>query len=344
MSHPTVLEALPHAHAAVNSIAGIRRQPEDFQVEERLGYEPEGSGSHVWLFVRKRNLNTTDVARRIARLAGVKALDVGFAGLKDRRALASQWFSVNIAGRTEPDWSQLSSDDIVVLKATRHRRKLRRGGLRGNCFRIRLRDLEGRRSELDECLQRLVGRGVPNYFGEQRFGRRAANVERASAMLRGDGLPADRHLRGLYLSAARALLFNRVLAHRVTRGIWDRALPGDVLMLSGSRSIFPIERPDDTVHRRVAQQDLHPTGPLWGVGAGQVSAEARALEQESLDQCELWQRGLEQAGLKQERRSLRASVSDLSWEYPRSDELELVFSLPAGAYATAVLRELVRGR
>jgi tRNA pseudouridine13 synthase len=322
----------------------IRGHPEDFQVEELLGYEPEGSGSHVWLFVRKRNFNTTDVARRIARLAGVKALDVGFAGLKDRRAVASQWFSVNLAGRGEPDWSKLGSDDIVVVTVTRHGRKLRRGGLRGNRFRILLRDVDGRRTELEQRLDRIATRGVPNYFGEQRFGRGAANIDRASAMLRGEGPPAGRHLRGLYLSAARALLFNRVLAHRVTRGLWNRALPGDVLMLAGSRSIFPIEEPDDVVHQRVAEQDLHPTGPLWGVGEGQVRSEARALEQASLHECELWQKGLERAGLKQERRSLRARVSELKWGYIRADELELAFILPAGAYATAVLRELVCAR
>ena len=309
-----------------------------------LGYEPDGSGSHVWLFVRKRNFNTTDVARWIARFAGVKALDVGFAGLKDRRAVALQWFSVNLAGRAEPDWSQLGSDDIVVVRVTRHRRKLRRGGLRGNRFRILLRDVDGRRSEIEQRLERISARGVPNYFGEQRFGQGAANIDRASAMLSGEGPPVGRDLRGLYLSAARALLFNRVLAYRVTRGLWDRAVPGDVLMLSGSRSIFLIEEPDDMVHHRVAVQDLHPTGPLWGVGERQVRAEARALEQESLHECELWQQGLEQAGLKQKRRALRTRVAELKWSYPRSDELELAFILPAGAYATVVLRELVCAR
>ena len=320
----------------------MRQRPEDFRVEELLGYEPEGSGSHVWLYIRKRNLNTADVAHRIARTAGVRALDVGFAGLKDRRAVASQWFSVNLAGRAEPDWTRLASPCLAVARVTRHGRKLRRGGLRGNRFRILLREVCGRPTELEERLAQISTQGVPNYFGEQRFGRGGGNIERAFAALRGEGPPAPRYQQGLYLSAARSLLFNRVLAHRVNRRLWNRAVSGDVLMLDGSRSIFPVESLDETLHRRVVEQDLHPTGPLWGAGKSKVRSEARALEQQGLKECDFWQQGLERAGLKQERRTLRARVLGLQWSLDRSGELELDFVLRAGAYATAVVRELVR--
>ncbi len=330
------VEGAPQTHALVRSCA------EDFRVDEVLGYEPSGEGPHVWLQVRKRAANTEWVAGEIARLAGVSPRDVGYAGLKDRRALCSQWFSVNVEGRVEPDWRALNSEHLELLALARHRRKLRRGAFFCNTFALVLRGLSDEPQSLAARLKRIARRGVPNYFSEQRFGRDAANVSKAYELLCGDGAARSRHERGLYLSTARSLLFNYVLSHRVTDGTWERALAGEIVMLDGSHSVFAVEGTEPDIEDRVRRLDLHPTGPLWGRVRRPLSEKALAREGALLAECEIWRLGLEKAGLEHARRSLRVKVSALEWEPHPGDSLELRFSLPSGSYATAVLRELVR--
>lgn len=318
--------------------AAIRTVPEDFQVDEELGFEPDGAGEHVWLQIRKSGLNTQDVNGRIARLCSVREHDVGFSGLKDRHALTSQWFSVALPPAREPDWTALEvPDSLWVLRSVRHGRKLRRGTHRRNRFSLRARALEGDRQLLAERLAGL-GTGVPNYFGEQRFGAGEANLHRAWQMFQGGPGRTPRHRRGLYLSAARAMLFNLLLSERVADGSWDRPLAGDVMMLEGSHSVFATEQADATLVSRCRTGDIHPTGPLWGRGELTSRHAAHALETALAVRCATWCRGLEQAGLQQERRALRLLPRDIAWSV-ETDELALRFSLPSGAFATSVLRE-----
>ena len=320
----------------------MRAAPEDFQVRETVNFALEGVGEHVWLRVRKRDANTEWVARRLAERAGVSAGAVGYAGLKDRRAVTEQWFSVHLPGRPEPDWNGGESDGFRVLEAVRHSRKLRRGALSGNAFRIVAREIEGDSAELAQRLRRIAEHGAPNYFGEQRFGREGGNLERAEALLRGEETARDRHRRGLYLSAARSALFNAVLARRVARGDWNRPLPGETLMLDGSHSIFTATEPDAAIHRRVAELDLHPTGPLWGAGELPCQGQARDLERAVAADWPIFRDGLATQGLRQERRALRLRVGDAALDWPDPETAVLRFRLTAGAYATAVLRELFR--
>lgn len=333
---------LPYAGGLPSASGILRRMPEDFQVEEDLGFELTGAGEHVFLQIRKRNENTEWVARQLARLAGVKPVDVGYAGLKDRQAVTTQWFSVGLAGKAEPDWAQLTGENLQVLVVQRHNRKLRKGALRGNRFRLIVRDLRGDRNELEAHLRRVAMEGVPNYFGEQRFGHYGGNLERARDLFTGVLREHSPHKRGLYLSAARALLFNEVLAQRVRDGTWSRPLAGDAMMLAGTHSFFVIDEVDAEISRRCAEMDIHPSGPLWGEGELHTRAETRHLEESALAAFRPWRRGLEQYGLAQERRSLRLEVKDLEWEFPAEDELRVSFRLAAGAYATAVMREIVR--
>jgi tRNA pseudouridine13 synthase len=341
-------QELPRAHGGPLGRGRLRVEPEDFQVEEELGFEPDGSGDHRLLWVRKTDANTEWVARRLAELARVRSADVGFAGLKDRRAVTSQWFSLPASKGELPDWSQLAPQGIEVLAVHAHRRKLRRGALKGNRFRIRVRELvPGPGSPPDawaECLhQRLEAirhRGVPNYFGEQRFGHGGANLHRADALFRGAPLRPSRHERGIWLSAARSELFNRVLAHRVSRGDWDKPVPGDCLNLAGSHSYFRAESVDGDVLERCDRFDVHPTGPLWGKGDPPTSGDVQVLEGEAAASLPGWGEGLARFGLEQERRPLRVLVLELEATLT-SAGLELRFALPAGAYATAVLRELI---
>ena len=333
---------LPFAHSQPTLSGRLRAAPEDFQVREEISFTLDGAGEHVWLWVRKRGANTDWVARRLAERAGVLPGAVSYAGLKDRHAVTEQWFSVHLPGRVEPDWSANPDPDFTVLNAVRHTRKLRRGALSGNAFRLTLRDLNGDPAELLARLQRVTATGVPNYFGEQRFGREAGNLEQAEAMLRGELKVRDRHQRGLYLSAARSALFNAVLARRVTDGTWNQPWPGDVLMLAGSHSIFAVDEVDETIRQRVAAFDLHPTGPLWGAGTLRSGGPVRALEEAAAAMLPVFRDGLVAAGLEQERRALRLAVRDATLEFPEPGVAVVAFRLPAGAYATTVLRELAQ--
>jgi tRNA pseudouridine13 synthase len=322
--------------------ARLRASAEDFLVHEIPLVEPAGQGEHVWLLIRKRLENTEQVAGTLARLAGVPPRDVGFAGLKDRHAVTEQWFSVHTPGGKAPDWTALNGDSITLLRHARHNRKLRRGVLRGNAFRIRIRDITGDIPALGRRLASVAAGGVPNYFGEQRFGRGGSNLLTAGRLFSHTAGRLSRLQRGLALSAARSYLFNQVLARRVASRSWDRPLPGEVLQLDGSHSYFIASEVDETLRRRVCEGDVHPTGPLYGRGGNPATGEALQLESDCLAPFDAWCEGLVEADLRQERRSLRLLVGEPAWTWPQPDCLELSFSLPAGAYATSVLRELVR--
>lgn len=332
---------LPRAHGGALGCATLRAHPTDFVVDEVLGFVPEGSGGHAWLEVRKTGRNTPEVATALARHAGVPGRDVGFSGLKDRHAVTTQWFSVGLEGRPEPDWTALQAEGVEVLAVTRHPRKLRRGTHRGNRFRIRLRAVDVPLEVLRQRLAVIAGRGVPNYFGPQRFGRDGGNVAAARRMLAGEVRVRDRQRRGMYLSAARSLLFNRALARRVADGTWDRPLPGDVMALEGSRSLFRATPDDPDLATRAAAGDIHPTGPLWGEGGMTPEGVAATVERAALAPCAWWREALERARLEMDRRALRLAVRDATLVGEDDGVVVVTFELTTGAYATTVVDELV---
>lgn len=313
-------------------------------VTEQLSFAPAGDGQHVLLFIEKRGLNTDEVANQLARFADVRPVAVGYAGLKDRHAVTRQWFSVDLAGKPEPDWRNLDSDNIQVLEAARHSRKLKQGAVRANRFQITLRDADGDHDSLKQRLEWIRRYGVPNYFGEQRFGRHDANLKQAEKVfLQRDKTGRkriSRHLRGIYLSAVRSFLFNQVVSRRVADKTWNQAIAGDVFMLDGSHSVFTVDAIDEEIIRRINDFDIHPTGPLWGDGAPMTRDDALAVENQSLEPHRAWREFLETTGMKRERRALRMKVAGLEWEW-QSSNLVLSFQLSSGCYATSVLRELV---
>jgi len=316
----------------------MRVSAEDFQVEEVLGYDADGAGEHALLWVEKRGANTDWVARELAKFAGVAQVAVGYAGMKDRHAVTRQAFSVQLAGKSDPDWSAFPHAEVKVLAATRHSRKLKRGALRGNRFVLVLRDVTGDRPAAELVLAQIAGRGVPNYFGEQRFGREGGNVTQARAMFGGRRVERDK--RSMLLSAARSQIFNNVLAARVERGVWDTPMPGEIWSLAGSRSWFGPEPFSEALGERLARADIHPSGPLWGQGEPPTTDDAGTLEREIAAQDGDLVAGLAAARMEQERRPLRLLPKDLRWRWLDDTSLELVFELPAGTYATVVMREL----
>ena len=328
---------LARVASTVSASGVIKADTADFLVDEIMPVQPSGEGEHLWLHIRKTGNNTDWVAKQLARWAEVKPMDVGYAGLKDRHGITSQWYSIYLPGKIDPDFSTLQIDGVEVLQYQRHTRKLKRGTLAGNCFDIVVRDLKGDNSELEAHLQTVQQQGVPNYFGEQRFGHGMANLSAAENMFNGEHV--KQHERGLYLSAARSWIFNQILSLRVADGSWNTYRSGDVFQLDGRSACFADDNSDD-IDTRLQQLAIHPTGPMWGRGTSLAQHDCLQLENFIAQQFPLFCSGLEHAGLEQERRSLRLRVSNLHWQI-ETNSLRLSFSLPAGSYATMVLREII---
>jgi tRNA pseudouridine13 synthase len=311
------------AHGRPLFTAAIRTRPEDFRVTEELGWTPSGDGEHDFLLIEKTSANTEWVARQLARYADVPARDVGYAGLKDRHAVTTQWFSV--PRWHAPDWRRLDVEGVEVLDVGRHHKKLRRGAHKANAFEIVLRGdgLDGHAAALEARLEAIRNQGVPNYFGEQRFGRGGANLRLADEWAAGKRLP--RHKRSIAISTVRSFLFNEALDRRVRDGTWNRLVPGDSANLDGTGSVFDVEVIDDDIVRRCEELDIHPTGILAGRGSSG----------ERVD----WIRALNAAGVKAGSRSLRLRVNQPSARIS-SETVRLTFALSRGSYATSVLREI----
>ncbi|MCP5092707.1 MAG: tRNA pseudouridine(13) synthase TruD [Gammaproteobacteria bacterium] len=314
------------AHGAPLYSASLRTQLDDFDVTEELGFDFSDNGEHDYLFIEKRGANTEWVSRQLATHAEVPARDVGYAGLKDRHAVTRQWFSVprwNAA-----DWNLLAVEGVRVLDQRRHNRKLKRGAHRANRFRIVMRGSAADVRVLDERLEIIRSAGVPNYFGEQRFGRGGSNIALADAWSQGRRLP--RHKRSIAISSARSYLFNQILDRRVRDGTWNRLVPGDMANLDGSGSVFAVDTLGEDLVRRCDEMDIHPSGPLCGDGTPESALPTGHEE---------WVTALAAARVKPAVRSLRLRVLDLEWSM-LDESLVLEFALSRGSFATAVLREI----
>jgi len=336
----TNIPGWPTVYGGPTATGDIRTLPEDFIVEEQLSFEPSGAGEHAFLYIQKIGENTEYVSRMLARFAGVRQRDVSVAGLKDRHAVTTQWFSVWLPGKPDPDWTQFESDSIKVLQAIRHARKLKRGVLSGNRFKLTIRNWQGDKDKAIEQLQAIKAHGIANYFGSQRFGNQGQNVNKALGLFQ--GTKVGREQRSLYLSAARSFLFNHILGYRVTQGLWNQPVPGDTYSFDGSHSSFKSEQPDVDIRQRLQAGIIHPTGALWGRGEPGVFLDALAIEQEIIASHVELAQGLIDCQVDQDRRALRINVPDLHWQFVTDDVLVLEFTLPAGSYATAVLREILK--
>ena len=328
----------PRAYGAAPASGLLRVEPEDFVVEEELGFAPAGSGTHLLLKVRKRNANTQWVAGELARLAGCRPFEIGYAGLKDRRAVALQWYSVP-RPRSAVDWHAAHAESFEILEVHLHTRKLPRGALAGNRFAVRIRTPGVAGTELAAHLagrlDAIAQRGVPNYFGSQRFGRNAGNLQHLDAPQR---LPPQQ--RGFALSAARSVIFNALLAARVTDGSWEHLQAGDVANLDGRGSVFCVAAVDAPLSERCRRLEIHPTGPLWGEGSPLSAGELLELETGIAARYPQAAAACVAARMSQERRSLRMAVHELRCEV-EAQAVRIHFRLARGCFATAVLAELI---
>lgn len=313
---------------------------EDFRVDEIMPVSPSGEGEHLWLLIEKNGENTDWVAKALARHISVKPMAVSYAGLKDRHAVTTQWFSIHLPGMPDPDLSVFESGQIKILKSVRHDRKLKLGTLSGNQFGIVIRDLTQINESLEERLLKIKKTGVPNYFGEQRFGREMSNLSNAEKLFAGKMKRIKKHQRGLYLSSARSWIFNCVLSERIKQNNWNQYVPGDVFMLDGKSACFPDDQSEDTIDR-INNMEIHPTGPLWGDGDSMAKSECLEIENIIAQDHMSLATGLANARMKQERRSLRLKVNNLEWEFVDSNNLHLKFDLVSGTFATMVIREII---
>ncbi len=338
MRLPRVAEHLPGIRGE------IRARPEDFQVEEIPAYPPSGEGPHTFVRITKRSLTSTEVRDRLARLFGLHPREVGMAGLKDRDALTTQYFSLP---GVDPEEAvrriREAYPDLVVHHAVRHTNKLKTGHLRGNRFRIVVRNPEpGDAAARAEAIARYLRRvGVPNYYGPQRFGRYGDNAERGRALLLGTLRVRDRWLRRFLLSAYQSALFNLYLAERVRRGGFFRLLQGDIAKKADTGGLFLVEDPRQE-QPRYQRGEIHFTGPMYGYRMWQARDEAGRLEEDILAREGLRLEDFRRGKLKGTRRVGRLWVPDLTVHSAPEGHLVLTFTLPKGAFATAVLREFLR--
>nr|WP_136250540.1 tRNA pseudouridine(13) synthase TruD [Ningiella ruwaisensis] len=348
-------------HGAAIGKAAFKIKPEDFIVQENLGFEPTGEGEHHFLHVQKRNVNTAYAAEVFARFSGIPLRDISYAGRKDKYALTEQYFTVYQGKHAAPDWNSFSHPDINLLSATRHNKKLKTGALQGNTFIIKLHEFAPIDSENAGNIEKAVANrintiakeGVPNYYGQQRFGEMHTangtvyngNLHLGMRMAEGEVIK-NRNKRSMAISALRSFLFNEIVSNRVSQQLHETILSGDALQLAGSNSFFICDankqakgQNEEELNERLRQRDIFITASLAGKGKALVEEEALKFEQACLNDHENILRTLVSAGLKQERRPIMLYPADLGWTL-KENELELRFSLTSGAFATSVLREL----
>jgi tRNA pseudouridine13 synthase len=313
-------------------------------VDEIPAYKPSGSGSHRYIRVQKTLLTTPELVHLIAKAAGVPEPSIGYAGLKDKHAVTTQWLSVPLPCHPTNEWALPES--VEILEEGLHTNKLRTGHLHGNTFKVRLLNLEPEDKARFQLLWARITAGMFNGFGEQRFGYGGANLQKALYWLRGNSAlrgPKARFLKKLHPSVIQSEIFNRYLIRRSEASL-ERPLLGEVVRLKGSGACFIVKDPD-VEQPRWSARDILPTGPMLG-GRVHPAAEADALTLEDAVAHDLCPEPEQVARLRAEapgtRRDLLLFLEDPNFEWVNDQTLTISFTLPAGAYATQVLRELTQ--
>ena len=332
------MNELAYLQTVPKQTALLKAQCADFIVKEHLGYEMSGDGEFVAVKVRKTDCNTLFVGEKLAQFAGISAKNMGYAGLKDRKAITEQWFCLQMPGKATPDFRQFQLDGVEILEVTRHNRKIRTGSLEGNYFEILLRGAQ-EDDDLKVRLENIKKHGFPNYFTEQRFGRDGHNLTQALRWAKGEINVKDRKKRSFYLSAARSEVFNLIVSARIQQGLHNQILANDILQLAGSHSWFCADQNEDLalLQQRLAQQDLQITAALIGENVQLASEVENTIVAEHQELLHLMQ----QERMKPARRPILIQAQELTWSF-EPEGLKLKFYLPAGSYATALVRELVK--
>ncbi len=330
------LSHLPRGHGESVFEGTYRAEASDFHVTEDLGFEPDGSGPHIWALIRKVGISSEEACSRLGQATKTPRKDLGYAGKKDTHAISIQWVSLPDSARI--DVGPIDSC-LEVLRLSRNQRKLKIGQLTGNHFQLRLYGVVT--GNLSERLKAIGSVGVPNYFGVQRFGRSGSNLEKARRLARRDPGGSQRlHPRdGMAASAARSAGFNAVVAERLDNDRWLDVTVGDVVSLAGRGSHFLASEADiSSVRSRIMVGELDTTAPMAG-RISKTSSEQNALETATLQtdpELFAWMTGIFR---NEDRRAVRVLPKQLEAEVTENT-LDLSFWLPKGSFATAVLNEL----
>ena len=319
----------------------LKANPEDFLVVEDLGFEPDMEGEHVLVRILKTGCNTRFVADALAKFLKIHAREVSFAGQKDKHAVTEQWLCARVPGKEMPDLSKFELEGCKVLEYARHKRKLRLGALKGNDFTLVLREVSNR-DDVEARLQDIVEKGVPNYFGAQRFGIGGSNLQGALRWAQSDAPVRDRNKRSFWLSAARSALFNQLVSERLKKPDFNQVVDGDALQLAGRGSWFVAtdeEMPE--LQSRVDGRDLMITASMPGSGDWGTQRAALDFEQQTLADETLLQSLLLREKVEAARRAVLLYPQQLSWNWWDDVTVEVRFWLPAGSFATSVVRELI---
>jgi tRNA pseudouridine13 synthase len=340
----TQIQRLPFITADLSGIGGeIKAEPAHFVVEEVPLYEPAGEGEHVYVHLTRDGWTTRALQKRLANLFGLREVDVGCAGLKDKHARVTQTFSLLLRGVDEATVARRIQEalPVEVVWARRHRNKLRRGHLLGNRFRIVVLHPEPEAMARAEGIaQALQEHGLPNYYGAQRFGIEGDNAQRGREVLLSGQGPRERWLKRFLLSAYQAALFNAWLTERIRRGWFERLLTGDIAKKTDTGGLFEVVDAEVELPR-FRQREITYTGPIYGARMWWASGEPGDLERMVLETAEVTTEMLRRAGLDGSRRPARLLLNDLNIE-PHPSGLLFTFTLPKGAYATTVLREFMK--
>ncbi len=340
-----IMKSFDQLFPTLNTVAAtgtIRTEPEDFVVKEMNDVVFTEKGEHLWLLVEKTNSNTAWVATQVASACKVPARQVGFAGQKDRHAVTYQWFSVQLPKIT--DLTEIKNQlpkEVQIIEHHWHQSKIKKGQLKGNAFQILIRDIIGDESNIEQNIERIKEQGVPNYFGPQRFGHDLGNIQKAQDWFAGKIRVNNRNLRSLLISSARSHIFNLIVAERIKKSIWNQVIDGDIMQLNGSHSWFHSKDASlEKLDQRLEENDIHLTAAMWGEDPVQSDGECADLEQNTADQFQTYKQGFQQHRVKQDRRAIRVLPEDFNYQWTEGNQLQMAFKLPAGAFATGVLREI----
>ncbi|WP_437890380.1 tRNA pseudouridine(13) synthase TruD [Phytobacter sp. V91] len=337
----TDFEQLTYLHGKPAGKGVLKAEPQDFVVTEDLGFEPDGEGEHILVRILKTGCNTRFVADALAKFLKIPAREVSFAGQKDKHAVTEQWLCARVPGKELPDLSHFQLEGCKVLEYARHKRKLRLGALKGNAFTLVLRGIS-HRDDVEARLLAINEQGVPNYFGAQRFGLGGSNLLGAMRWAQSDAPVRDRNKRSFWLSAARSALFNQIVNERLKKPDFNQVVAGDALQLAGRGSWFVATAEELTeLQARVDAKALMITAALPGCGEWGPQGEALAFEQAAVAEATDLQNLLVREKVEAARRAMRLFPQQMSWNWWNDETVELRFWLPAGSFATSVVREII---
>ncbi len=337
------IHQLAYLHNKPEATGCLKAIPEHFQVMEQLAFDPKGEGEHFLVRIRKIGENTKYVANELAKACGVPSRDVSWAGLKDRHAITEQWFSVHLPGKPDPDLTAFVANHEgvdAIIATTRHDKKLRPGDLISNTFTLTLSDLDNV-SDAIQRLEKIQTHGVPNYFGNQRFGNYGNNITAAREWGQDKFRVKDKSKRSFYLSAARSYLFNLIVSARIQENTYHNPMLGDLLInaTENTQLVVNLEHANNLL-----QNGWQISAPMTGDNALPTQADAQAFEQGIIEKEPNLLKIIRDNRMRHDRRAMLLIPQNMLWKQSAENTLTVSFTLPAGSFATAVMREVIENK